>query len=254
MNHLHIETFGHGPDLALLHGWGMHGGVWASVRDALAPHFRVHVVDLPGYGESETCTPYTLDEIARRIAGQLPYGAAICGWSLGGQVAMKLALEYPAIVRALVLVAATPKFVMSDNWREGIDQNILMAFSENLEQDYEGTLKRFLSLQARSGEDARHVMMTLRDQLFARGRPASDALQGGLDILLHEDLRKDIGLMEQRTLLIHGTHDTLVPPGAAEWMSSRLQHAALHMVSGSAHAPFLSHQNEFIEAMKKFLT
>jgi pimeloyl-[acyl-carrier protein] methyl ester esterase len=33
---VHIEMVGRGPDLALIHGWGMHGGVWDGVRDALA--------------------------------------------------------------------------------------------------------------------------------------------------------------------------------------------------------------------------
>lgn len=251
---LHIGSFGQGPDLVLLHGWGMHGGVWNNVAENLAQQFRIHVVDLPGYGESATCIPYTLNEITARIADRLPYGAALCGWSLGGQVAMKLALEFPGIVRALILVSSTPKFVMSSHWQHGIDQKILMDFSENLERDYEGTLKRFLSLQARSGDDARQVMMALRDQLFARGRPASGVLQKGLDILLNEDMRNDLPLLEQKTLLIHGTHDTLVPPGAAEWMSTELPQADLLLVPGSAHAPFLSHQNEFVEAAKKFLT
>jgi pimeloyl-[acyl-carrier protein] methyl ester esterase len=45
---LHVETVGSGDDVVLIHGWGMHGGVWSDVRDALAAHYRVHVVDLPG--------------------------------------------------------------------------------------------------------------------------------------------------------------------------------------------------------------
>ncbi|PIQ13165.1 MAG: pimeloyl-[acyl-carrier protein] methyl ester esterase, partial [Hydrogenophilales bacterium CG18_big_fil_WC_8_21_14_2_50_58_12] len=45
---MHIEIVGSGPYLALLHGWGMHGGVWDGVRDALAQRFRLHIVDLPG--------------------------------------------------------------------------------------------------------------------------------------------------------------------------------------------------------------
>ena len=251
MGELHIGSCGQGPDLVLLHGWGMHGGIWQNIAQNLAQDFRIHVVDLPGYGESAPAKPYTLDEITERIAQELPDGAAVCGWSLGGQVAMKLALEHAGQVSALILVASTPKFVVGDNWHHGIDPKILMEFSENLERDYEGTLKRFLSLQARSGDDARQVMTTLRSQLFARGRPVSEVLQGGLHMLLNVDLRRDISLIEQRTLLIHGSHDTLVPPSAAEWLSIEMPHATLHMVSGSAHAPFLSHQNEFIEVTKK---
>jgi pimeloyl-[acyl-carrier protein] methyl ester esterase len=254
MDELHIASHGKGPDLVLLHGWGMHGGIWQNVVENLADDFRIHVVDLPGYGESAPVEPYTLEEVTGRIAAHLPYGAIVCGWSLGGQVAIKLALEYAGLACALILVASTPRFVMGDHWRHGISEKILTEFSENLEQDYEGTLKRFLSLQARTGDDARQVMTMLRSQLFARGRPESEILQGGLHILLNSDLRRDVRMLEQRTLLVHGNHDTLVPPGAAEWMSEQLPHADLHVVNGSAHAPFLSHQNEFVKAVKKFLT
>ena len=51
------ESFGAGgsPDLVLLHGWAMHSGVWRGVRDRLAEHFRLHLVDLPGHGLSPAC-------------------------------------------------------------------------------------------------------------------------------------------------------------------------------------------------------
>ncbi|HEY0722138.1 MAG TPA: alpha/beta fold hydrolase, partial [Gammaproteobacteria bacterium] len=52
MSGLHIEVRGTGPDLVLLHGWGLHGGLFRSLADRLAPHFRLHLVDLPGHGRS----------------------------------------------------------------------------------------------------------------------------------------------------------------------------------------------------------
>ncbi len=47
---LHVETTGSGDPLLLVHGWGMHGGVWGDVAQKLAADFQVHCVDLPGYG------------------------------------------------------------------------------------------------------------------------------------------------------------------------------------------------------------
>ena len=54
---LHVESFGAdcGPELVLLHGWAMHSGVWRGVRDGLAEHFHLHLVDLPGHGFSPAC-------------------------------------------------------------------------------------------------------------------------------------------------------------------------------------------------------
>jgi pimeloyl-ACP methyl ester carboxylesterase len=49
---LHVQTLGHGPDLVLLHGWGLHGGVFAPLVERLVDDFTPHVVDLPGHGLS----------------------------------------------------------------------------------------------------------------------------------------------------------------------------------------------------------
>ena len=49
---MHVESHGSGAPLVLIHGWGMHGGVWDNVVPQLAQHFSVHCVDLPGHGYS----------------------------------------------------------------------------------------------------------------------------------------------------------------------------------------------------------
>src|SRR3989338_10968857 len=101
---LGVETCGSGDGMVLVQGWGMHGGVWSDVRDALARQHRVHVVDLPGMGWSPACVPYDLPQMASELAEVLPPQATVCGWSLGGQVAMRLGLDHPQKVRRLVLV------------------------------------------------------------------------------------------------------------------------------------------------------
>lgn len=249
---LHIETCGNGPDLALLHGWGMHGGVWDGVRDGLTRRFRVHAVDLPGYGSSSACDPYTLEEIVRELAQALPTRVHLCGWSLGGQVALMWALRHPAQVGRLALVGATPCFARRADWPHGIEPQVLRDFAASLEQDYAATLLRFLSLQARSGEAARAVMKRLRESLFARGQPAPEVLQAGLGILLESDLRAEVAALRTPALVLHGAHDMLAPAGAARWLAQNLPRARLEIIPGCAHAPFLSHPQEFLRVVTDF--
>ncbi|HNE00663.1 MAG TPA: pimeloyl-[acyl-carrier protein] methyl ester esterase, partial [Plasticicumulans sp.] len=47
---LYCQSWGSGPDLVLLHGWGMHGGVWDDTVEAFIDDWRVTVIDLPGHG------------------------------------------------------------------------------------------------------------------------------------------------------------------------------------------------------------
>ena len=253
MTALHVAVTGQGPDLVLLHGWGMHGGIWDGVRAQLAQRFRLHVVDLPGYGASAHQEPYTLAELARAVAQVMPQRAHVGGWSLGGQVAMRLALDFPAQVDKLVLFSTTPCFRQRADWSAALDEATMQEFARSLEQDYAGTLKRFLSLQARSGDDAREVIATLRSSLFARGEPALPSLRSGLAILHDCDLRAEVAGIQQATLLLHGTRDTLTPLAAGEWLAQCLPNSRLQLVEGSAHAPFLSHRQQTLDAMEQFL-
>jgi pimeloyl-[acyl-carrier protein] methyl ester esterase len=250
---LFVETTGHGPDLVLLHGWGMHGGIWDGVREPLAEKFRLHVLDLPGYGASAHREPYTLAGLARAVAEVMPDRAHLCGWSLGGQVALRLALDFPERVDKLILLGTTPCFRQRPDWPHGMEDATMREFARSLEEDYAGTLKRFLSLQARSGDDARQVIALLRAKLFQRGEPSLGTLRAGLAILRDLDLREEAAAVARPALILHGERDTLTPPEAGAWLARHLPQAQLVMLGGSAHAPFLSHPGETIHAIEGFL-
>src|SRR5687767_3039137 len=108
---MHIEVRGSGPDLVLLHGWAMHGGVFATLAERLEPHFRLHLVDLPGHGRSNySPVPLELDAVADNLARRLPR-ATWLGWSLGGLFALQLALRHPERARGLAMLCAPPRFM-----------------------------------------------------------------------------------------------------------------------------------------------
>ena len=229
----------------------MHGGVWSSVQHRL--QFASMAVDLPGYGNSPSITPYTLDGLVEAVLAQCPAQMDVCAWSLGGLVAQRMAQIAPERVRRMVLVSSTPCFTLRDDWACAIPVATLTQFSAELEQAYEATLKRFLALQVRGEPAARETLAVLREQLFARGRPDASVLHAGLRLLLDTDLRAQAGDLKQTTLLVHGPYDQLVPPGAAQWMMQTLPDVRLHVIAGAAHAPFLSHTTEFVDVLHEFL-
>jgi pimeloyl-[acyl-carrier protein] methyl ester esterase len=250
---LRIESRGTGAELILLHGWGMHGGVWDAVQIGLAEQFCVHVVDLPGYGGSPACNPYTLKHLAGLLAEAFSWPVNICGWSLGGQVAMQWALDRPAQVRQLVLVGTTPRFVSGEDWHCAVEGEVFRQFAAQAAEDYRGTMRRFISLQAQGGEFSRQQIRRLREHLFQGSEPKPETLQAGLNMLLETDLRSAVPGLKQPVLLVHGAHDMLAPAVVAEWMEMRLPDARLEMIAGAAHAPFLSHRTEFMTAVRNFI-
>ncbi|WON73320.1 pimeloyl-ACP methyl ester esterase BioH [Nitrosospira sp. Is2] len=250
---LYVESGGVGRDLVLLHGWAMHSGIWRDVRERLAQHFRLHLVDLPGHGFS---SPHgtgpgqgMLEHTIQSIAKILPEDCILCGWSLGGQIAIELAKREQARVKKLALISTTPCFAKRDDWQWGMEAGTLQLFAVNLKRDYKGTLNRFLTLQISGGDDTTAVLARLRKSLFERGKPDEVALEVGLRHLLLSDMRGAIKSIAQPVLLIHGEKDVITHPGAAKWMNEHLPRSELIILNGCGHAPFLSYPDQFVEHM-----
>jgi len=250
---LHIEVTGNGEPLVLLHGWGMHGGIWRDLAAQFSQNFEVHCVDLPGYGESLPIAEYTLDSVVECLAAQFDQVITLCGWSLGGQIAMHWAMCEPEKVKRMVLVTSTPCFAERVDWEFGMARATLHQFSVELEKNYKATLRRFLALQVRGSEGERELLSEMREKLFIRGEPDMDALRGGLNILRDADLRDVVRKIKQPTLVIAGERDKLTLSGASYYLAQKLQNARVAEIKGAAHAPFLSHPKIFNEHLKNFL-
>jgi len=253
---LHVESVGQGRPLVLLHGFAMHGGLFAPLLPALARHHRVHVVDLPGHGHSDPIEPWTVDAIVAALARAFadePEPLAMMGWSLGGVIALHWTLAQPGRIRKLALVATSPRFVADDAWPHAMAPQTLARFGDELRLAWKLTLQRFLSLQLQGSDAGRATLASLRHQLFARGGPDPAALEAALGTLARADLRADVGRIAVPTLVVAGERDTLAPPAAAAWLAQALPAAELLRVPGAGHAPFLSHPDAFREALVAFL-
>jgi len=256
---LHVESFGSGPSLLLIHGWGMHGGVWSDVAHKLASDFRVHSVDLPGYGYSKnagwvaTKSSVLLDAVVDKLSACFADPLTLCGWSLGGEVALRWAMREPDKVRRLVLVASTPCFAERDDWSFGMEKIVLDKFSAELEQNHAATLRRFITLQLRGSENERELLALLRESLFSRGEPDMQVLRDGLNTLRDADLRCELYSVTQPTMIIAGERDKLTPPTASRYLAENIPEACLVEIKGAAHAPFLSHPEEFVRQLKNFI-
>jgi len=256
MSALYVESFGDGPPLVLLHGWALHGGVWQPIVAPLARRYRVHSVDLPGHGYSAPLEPFTLDAIAAAIAQRFEAQqepATVIGWSLGAMAAMTWALAAPDRVARLALVGATPRFVASHDWPHAMAEQTLRRFHDELSVAYRATLLRFLALQVHGSERGRAVLHAMREQLFARGEPAAAVLEAALGVLAATDLRTHVAAIRTPSLVIAGERDALTPPQAGAWLAEALPDARFVRIDGAAHAPFLSHTDEFLAALDAFV-
>ncbi|TFB82477.1 alpha/beta hydrolase [Cryobacterium luteum] len=112
---MHVSEFGpsDGPPVLLLHGGGVAGWMWTSLRRTLEATYKVVVPDLPGHGHSAD-EPYqshteTVNALSQLLVRGGSNPTAVIGFSLGAQLTIELASQYPELVDRVMIVSAQAK-------------------------------------------------------------------------------------------------------------------------------------------------
>lgn len=249
---MQIAIRGSGPPLVMLHGWAMHGGIFEPLCARLEANFTLHVVDLPGHGTSaQSAVPLTLDAVARNVAARTP-PALWLGWSLGGLVALHAAQALPAAVQGLAMLCASPRFVRSESWPQGMDASVFSGFASDLARDYRATIDRFLMLEAQGSDHVRDDIRLLREQVFAVASPDPAQLVEGLALLQETDLRDGLPTLSMPSLWLAGRRDRLVSPAAMRAAAALAPGSHFIQFDHGGHAPFLSHAADVAAALLQF--
>jgi len=237
-------------DVVLLHGWGSGSGVWDNLAPRLAPRFRVHALPLPGYDAVSACAVSSLQATVDYVARAAPRRCGVVGWSLGGEVALAWARRMPLQVQRMALIATTPCFAGRPGWRCATAPAVLHEFGLAIAADRDGTLARFVAVQARGDSRAQQVAGVLQP-LYKNG-PADEVLAAGLTLLSDTDLRRELARVMQPALVMHGARDCIVPPAAGRRLAQALPNARFMLLRTCAHAPFVSQPERTAKALREF--
>jgi polyketide synthase PksN len=244
-----VFSGGRGRPLVLVPGIGMAGSVFREQCAFFAAHYRVIVYHYPGLGQSDALEAPSLDAVAAHLCetmGQVTSEpAALLGWSFGGMLAQLAALKCPERWRSLVLVNTF-----------GSTRNVAPPSTEPDAGNpfftlYEEDLEAVLS----NGGDPSLVKERERIlELLRRSRALSpiNAI-GYLDALSRFDASQDLSAIVQPTLVITGGKDRFNKLGHSQQLASLIPGAELLELAGAGHAPFITHPQEFNEAVLAFL-
>ncbi len=211
-------------------------------------------MDLPGHGQRTDESFTDLQSLTEDVHSQCckikkaDQPLLLIGWSLGGLPCLQLCINQSTQVDALMLVSSNPCFVSRENWHCGIEGEIFNQFSRSLKKDFSGTIRRFLSLQVKGSESGRIILRSLREKILQQPQPNEVSLDAGLRILQQTDLRDHLNKIKQPLSWILGGQDGLVKSELAK----ELRQVSVFEKAG--HAPFLSHTEEFIQQLVKFLS
>lgn len=248
MNDIWWQTIGEGDcHLVLLHGWGLNAQVWDCITPQLASHFTLH-------GGSAGLWPQ------RRVWGDVAGGdgaaGAGAGPSTGGVAGLELGRaggqpgrDYASGTRAGAGDGCLfPCFAARDDW-PGIKPEVLAGFQQQLSDDFQRTVERFLALQTMGTESARQDARALKQAVLSLPMPSAEALNGGLEILRTVDLRQALVRLPMPFLRLYGRLDGLVPRKLVPLLDDLWPESESILFDKAAHAPFVSHPAAFCEPL-----
>lgn len=248
---------GSGPPLVLVHGWAMSSAAFCEAIQELSDEFRVLAPDLPGHGGSTETVDYSLDALADDLLGwmeALDLGdIRLLGWSLGGQVALRLAVRAEPRLARLLLIATTPRFTADDEWLHGLPDGQVRIMARGLKRRFAATLDDFFSQQFVAGElgDERSRLLWQRVAPTVQA-PRQEAALATLETLRLSDLRQEVNRLALSSLIMHGTEDVIIPHSAGCYLAEQLPQSKFHTMPGLGHAPFLSRPQECFRLWREF--
>ncbi|HEX6542602.1 MAG TPA: alpha/beta hydrolase [Ktedonobacterales bacterium] len=230
------------PTIVLLHGSGDDAHVWDALVACL-PQYTAIALDLPGHG-SLTSRPgpaiMSVDDYAGAVRAEMARRAiehvCLVGHSLGSAIALRMAVDYPALVSRLLLVGggarlrvlpallaeakATPD---SAKW-----QLVEMAFAPAHQQQ----AREFFEQRTPTAPGMLH-----------RDLAACDAF----------DMMSELGHIAQPTLVVTGEEDRLTPPKYARFLAEHLDNARLVLIPNAGHYAQIEAPEAIAEAMRDWL-
>lgn len=271
LGHLRVHYYSTGESgspVILLHGGGIDSArqSWKLTLPALAEAHRVVAPDLPGYGDSDRPSefPHTIDayiEVVRQLMDALDIARAnLCGVSLGGAIAIGVALAHPQRVNKIVPVASY-----------GLQRTAPAHFWSYLFVRLPGVTRITYALLRRSRRWARAALRSifanpdaitdeLAEETFAEMQRLNagaafaqfqkrEVLLRGLRTVYIERLHE----ITAPTLFIHGARDRLVPLACAREAQQRIPNAKLHVMHHCGHWPQRERPDEFNDILIGFL-
>ena len=252
---------GAGPPLVLLHGLGNSVLIWRHTVDPLGRRYRVVALDLPGHGLSDMPRQrFDLPAAANFLAAFLDAvgvsSAHLAGNSMGGLIALELALRQPDRVSSLSLVDSAG---LGREIAAFLRLGSIPGVGEYFERPTYGRLyrlHRFLVFDpARIEEEAVAKMVEYRNRPGAR-QALLEYLRAGVNVLgQRRSILRLSALPSLRAplMVVWGQEDRLVPAAHAEAVARIAPHARVHVFERCGHWPEIERPTEFNDALAAFL-
>lgn len=245
---------GSGPDLVLIHGVTDNLGTWDLVRPALSQSARVHALDLPGHGLSDIPdAPLTMKQMGRSVVAYLEAAgiqeAVVVGNSLGGGVALAVAMLAPERVRVVVPVCS-----LGVRFRPPTGLSLLSFAPIGRTMPHLGRVPKLRELLLRETfHDGFVAPKEALDAYYAgwQVRERAEYISRLLRVLRTDEPMPWLPSLRVPALVIHGDADRTIPHWVSRKLVERIPDAKLVVLPGIGHEPQIECPEKLIALVRE---
>ncbi|HEY0733781.1 MAG TPA: alpha/beta fold hydrolase [Herpetosiphonaceae bacterium] len=249
---VHYEVFGKGRPVLFLHGWLGSWRYWLPSMEVASTHFRTYAFDLIGFGDThqrniEPSISAYAEQVIRFLDELGIDQVALVGHSMGGMVALKIAIEHPNRIERVVTVGAP---IVGSSLALLLKLTAFRPIARGM--DALPSLTKWLFRYFLAEADEQAMLEILEDSV----KPTADSIRTSVRSMMRTDLRPDLPRLRVPSLVLHGTHDDIVMPTQIE-VIRRALHTSPYLrqfsIEGSRHFPWVDQPDRFHEQLITFL-
>lgn len=254
-----IHIVGSGKQtLVMGHGFGSDQTAWRYQIAALSSQYRIVLFDYLGCGQADLSgySPHRYNSIERYrddvidIYEDLGLTDTIfVGHSMSAMVSMLIAIAQPHLIKKLVFVGASPRYLNEPGYIGGFEKSDLDTLYKTMAANYLGWSNGFGPLAIANAE---------RPELgkeFARTLSAMrpDIAQSTARLIFELDLRDQLPRLQQPVLILQSQRDIVVPMSVGDYLATHIPYSQLVILNAEGHLPHLSAPDEVTTAIQQFL-
>lgn len=237
--------------IALLTGWGTSCQAWGRIIPALQQRYHVNCISPPWVTNATAdSTLQDFDTYIDWLAEELQEPVTIIAWSFGGLVAIRLATRYPALVRRIVFISSSAKFVADRN-KAGIDPLWFEKFKQDFSSRPAKLLQKFFMLTNHGDEFAAEATKYLKQTCMIDQYNMQEC-SFALSQLGMLDLAEQLPQLSCQATFIHGEFDAVLSLEAAQYAAQQAA-SDLYIIKSAGHAPHISHPIEVAEVISQVI-
>ncbi len=254
-----VKVFGKGiKTLLFAHGFGCDQVMWRHITPAFQEKYKIVLFDYVGCGKSEinhykenrynSLYGYALDVL--EICEELELNnVTLIGHSVSSTIGVLAAIQNPDIFDSLVLICPSACYINKPGYVGGFEEKDLNELLQVMENNYVGWA-HFLAPMVMKNEERPELTEELEQSFCSMDKEIS---RNFAQVTFFSDNRDDLKKVQVPTLILQCTNDDIAPESVGNFVHEQIEGSIINYMNATGHCPHMSHPEETIDCIYKFL-